>query len=71
MTKEAITVSLPQKLLTTREVAAILGIQPGTLNTWRATGRAPELVHCKIGRAVRYTPAAVENYLALRTKEHT
>ena len=52
-----------QKYLTTKEVAAILRVSPGTLNVWRSVKRYP-LPYVKIGHAVRYKATDVQAFLA-------
>ncbi len=52
-----------RKLLTTEDVADILGVAPQTVANWRQSGRH-SLPHLKIARMVRYDPAAVEDFLA-------
>jgi hypothetical protein len=44
------------------EAAALLGVKPGTLPTWRSLGRGPR--YYKDGRLVRYTPRLIREYLA-------
>lgn len=44
--------------MTTREVAAFLGLSAGTLCTWRYQGKGPS--YYKVGNAVRYKIADVE-----------
>ena len=41
------------QLLSIEDTAALLGVQPGTLATWRSTKRY-DLPWIKIGRKVRY-----------------
>lgn len=59
-----------QKLMTPQEVADLLGIDPKTLNNWRATKRYP-LSYVKIGRHVRYKPEDVETFIQSRTIDNT
>ena len=49
-------------LLNEFEAADRLGISAKTLRRWRWAGRPPAFV--KIGRAVRYEPAVVEDLIA-------
>ena len=58
----------PQRdpLLTTREMAELLGVAPGTLEVWRTTKRYP-LPYLKVGRKVLYRRSAGEEFLAART----
>jgi hypothetical protein len=45
----------PDTLITTKAAAKILGVAAHTLETWRSTGRCPELRSVRIGRrAIRY-----------------
>jgi excisionase family DNA binding protein len=55
-------------LLTTKEVADMLGVSPGTLNVWRCTQRYP-LTFIKVGRSVRYRMEDVEDFLRSRTSQ--
>jgi predicted DNA-binding transcriptional regulator AlpA len=52
------------RLLTEKEAAALLGLAPNTLRTWRSTGRAGQPCWCKIGRACRYRLSDVQAYIA-------
>ena len=49
-------------LLTPNQVAAITGLSKETLAQWRSQRRG--IPYLKIGRAVRYDPADVQQYLA-------
>ena len=49
-------------LLSLNEAAAVMGIAPGTLRTWRTKGVGP--VGFKVGRRVMYRREAVEAWLA-------
>lgn len=60
----------PDELLTPVEVAAILGVKVGTLATWRSTGRQ-DLAFVRVGRAIRYSPAALERYIERQSMSHT
>jgi excisionase family DNA binding protein len=55
-----------ETLLTTKEVASMLGLAPGSLNVWRATKRYP-LPYIKVGRHVRYVLSDVQEFLRSRT----
>jgi excisionase family DNA binding protein len=57
----AVLLDLPT-LLTPAEVAAQLRVSVGTLAVWRCTKRYP-LKFLKIGHAVRYRAADVEEFL--------
>lgn len=52
-----------KRLLTTEDVANILGVTPQTVANWRQSGRH-SLPHFKIDRLVRYDPDDVEDFLA-------
>ena len=49
------------KLLTAEEVAEWTGLSLDTLAQWRSQGRG--IPYLKIGRAVRYDPSDVQEYL--------
>lgn len=49
-------------LLSLNEAAAVMGIAPGTLRTWRTKGVGP--VGFKVHRRVMYRREAVEAWLA-------
>lgn len=53
------------KLLTTREVATLLGISEATMRFWRHKDRGPAFV--RVGGAVRYRPQEVERWLVSRS----
>ena len=53
-------------LLTTSEMAKLLGVKPATLEVWRATQRYP-LPYVKVGRLVRYRKSAGLEFLVSRT----
>jgi excisionase family DNA binding protein len=53
------------RLLTEGEAAAVLGVKPTTLTTWRATGRYP-LRFVKCGRLVRYREEDVVAFIKQR-----
>jgi len=52
--------------LSTAEVAALLGVSPGTLRQWRHQKRGPAYVVLN-GGPVRYERATLLSYLAART----
>ncbi len=56
------------KLLTDREVAALLGVKPQTLAVWRSTKRY-DLPYIKIGRSVKYDERDLEAFIASRRVE--
>ena len=64
MTNETST-TRPQ-LLTEKEAAAYLGVEPQTLCSWRTTQRY-NLRFIKVGRLVRYRPEDVEAFQEERT----
>jgi excisionase family DNA binding protein len=55
-----------EPLLNEDQVAAALGVKKGTLQVWRSNKRYP-LPYVKVGRNVRYTEAAVSEFIAQRT----
>ena len=56
-----------KRLLTPQEAADILGVDPETLNVWRATNRYP-LPYVKAGRLVRYRSADLEAFIEGRLR---
>lgn len=50
-----------RKLLTAEEVAALTGLAVETLAQWRSQRRG--IPYLKVGRAVRYHPSDVQQYL--------
>jgi excisionase family DNA binding protein len=54
------------KLLTPEQAAEQLSIQAQTLAVWRVTKRY-DLPFIKVGRAVRYSPDAIAEFLESRT----
>ncbi|HUE74332.1 MAG TPA: helix-turn-helix domain-containing protein [Pirellulaceae bacterium] len=57
-------------LLSRRQAAEILGVQPQTLAVWATTGRY-ELPFTKVGRLVKYDPADLEKFVRSRTVTNT
>jgi hypothetical protein len=57
------------QLLTVGDVAALLNVSKSRLNKWRLSGDGPPYI--KIGWTVRYSAAAVANYIAKQTKQST
>lgn len=55
--------------LTTQEAAEALGVRPCTLEAWRSRGTGPRYV--KLGRAVRYRAADLDDYIESRTRTST
>lgn len=56
-------------LMSTKQLAKVLGLSPQTLEKWRVTGGGP--VFQKIGRAVRYDWGDVEVWMAGRRVKST
>jgi predicted DNA-binding transcriptional regulator AlpA len=56
-----------QELLTEKQVASYLTISPSTLRKWRMMRRGPRFT--KLGKAVRYSPSAVIEYMEARSKQ--
>jgi hypothetical protein len=52
-----------ERLLTTRQVAAILNMKIDTLKKWRARGKGPAFLNLDSG-AIRYRLEAVQKYLS-------
>lgn len=48
------------RLLTTEEVAAVLGVTPGYVKQLRYTNKGPAFI--RLGRAIRYAPGDVTAY---------
>lgn len=59
----------PPALLSTVHAAARLGLRPCTLEKWRTTGSGPKFV--KLGRAVRYRVADLDQFATDRLRAHT
>lgn len=57
------------ELLTTIEVAALLGLKPGTLENWRAVGKGPPFR--RLGAAIRYAMADVRAWVEGQPLETT
>ncbi len=55
------------KLMTSEQVANILGVTEHTLAVWRCTGRY-DLPYVKSGRLVRYREADVAGFIERRIK---
>ena len=55
------------RLLTSKEVAEILGIKRETLAVWRCQGRYPDLCYIRVGNHVRYELSTVKNWIESRT----
>jgi predicted DNA-binding transcriptional regulator AlpA len=57
-------------LLSEKQVAAMLGLEPPTLRNWRVKGQGPRFVRLS-RRAVRYSRADVEEWVASRKRRST
>ena len=60
---------MPQTLMTEHEAARRLTVSVKTLQAWRVRGGGPRFV--KVGRLVRYTEAAIEEFIRLHTLSST
>ncbi len=49
------------RALTEREVSDVLGLSVATLRAWRHRGQGPRFL--RLGRAVRYLPADLEDFV--------
>jgi len=49
------------ELLTTEQLAELLGIRPNTIEGWRLKGQGPRF--CKLGRSIRYRRSDVEDWI--------
>jgi excisionase family DNA binding protein len=56
-----------ERLLSTEEVAEVLGRPPRTLRQWRYLGEGPK--YLKVGATVRYRPRDVEAWLKAQERE--
>jgi predicted DNA-binding transcriptional regulator AlpA len=56
-------------LLTEGQAAEWLTVRKKTLQAWRVRGGGPKFV--KLGRCVRYVESDLEEFVALRTLNHT
>ena len=59
----------PNRLLNEHEAADILGLSVKTLRRWRWAGRPPRFI--KIGSAVRYDPADLQNLIEAGRRNST
>ena len=59
-----------EQLLDTRQAASVLGLQPGTLETWRWRGDGPPHVRLS-ARAVRYRRADLDVFIQQQTRRST
>lgn len=55
--------------LTTKQAATRLGCAPHTLAKWRLDGSGPRFM--KLGRAVRYSEDALQNWMRERERRST
>lgn len=53
-------------LLTSEEAASYIGVTPRTMGVWRCVNRH-RIPYIKVGRLVKYRPAALDAWLASRT----
>ena len=58
-----------KRLVNERRAAEILGLQVKTLQEWRTSGKGCPFV--KIGRAVRYSLADLDDFIAKNTVQST
>jgi excisionase family DNA binding protein len=56
-------------LLTEHQAADRLSVKVKTLQAWRVRGGGPKFV--KVGRLVRYTEEALQEFICRRTMAHT
>ena len=53
-----------ERLLTEKEAAAMLGLQPSTLRRWRSVGQPGQPEFCKVaGRSIRYRLSDLTAYM--------
>lgn len=50
-----------EPLMTVREAAQVLGLKPWTVGEWARVGKLPCV---KLGRAVRFKPEAIREFIA-------
>ena len=55
-----------EKLLTPSEAAELLGVKLSTLYTWAARRQVPAQ---KVGRSLRFSPAALSKWLAAQARQ--
>lgn len=56
-------------LISQKSVAGMLGVSTGTLAQWRVRGYGPAFV--KVGHFVRYSPQAIERFIADNSRQST
>jgi Helix-turn-helix domain len=61
----------PNRMLSTQDAAALLGLQPCTLAAWREDGSQPGLAFFKLGKAVRYRYADLLAFIETRKASST
>ena len=67
-TFNALRASTPERLLTPKETAALLGIEVLTLTDWRSRpGNRVPLAFVKVGRLIRYKAEDVADFIKRRT----
>ncbi|MEY2758380.1 MAG: hypothetical protein RIR33_2158 [Pseudomonadota bacterium] len=66
-----LTSSDPNRMLSTADAAALLGLQPCTLSAWREDGSQPGLAFFKLGKAVRYRYGDLIAFLDTRRASST
>ena len=59
------------RLLSTKQTAEYLGLDPKSLANSRYTGTGVKIPYIKIGKIVRYSKYAVNKYLEENTFNHT
>ena len=58
-----------KRFLNSEEAADYLGLQRTTLEAWRCRGGGPRFV--KLGRAVRYRQADLDDWIESRVRDNT
>jgi predicted DNA-binding transcriptional regulator AlpA len=69
-TEAAVTPVGSSALLTEKQVAAMLSLEPATLRNWRVKGQGPRFVRLS-RRAIRYSRVDVDEWLASRARRST
>lgn len=59
-----------ERLLGRAEVAKLLGVSVGTLNSWATTGRV-SLPYIKVGKLAKYRESDIEQFVAERVVRHS
>lgn len=60
---------MTDNLLDTHAAAALIGVSPRTVETWRVRGSGPRFV--RVGRLARYRRADLDAWIAERVREST